>query len=141
MKRLLCLLIAAVACVSLSFALAQEPAVPKKVEPNPKTVDWKSGPIGVQPPIASGRRDLSFRQRRELGLTIANLAEIAKELKAEGEIDKDTPRSEVAAAIAVRLEAKNPAAFKGAAAIDLDSIIAFIERLLPLILKLIDLFS
>jgi hypothetical protein len=83
---------------------------------------------------------LTIRQRLKLGLTVANITEIAKTLKAEGEIDENTSHSEIAAAIAVRLATKNSDEF-AAVGLDLDTVIQFIERLLPLILKLIELFS
>jgi hypothetical protein len=89
----------------------------------------------------AARRELTLRQRREMGLTLSNLAEIAKELKAEGEIDKDTPHAEGAALIASRLESKSPKSFAGSSAFDWQAILDLIERLMPFIMRLIDLFS
>lgn len=104
-----------------------------------KTVPFVSTPE-VSAPAAGSRRVLGLRERRQLGLTVANISVALKELKAEGEIDKTSSDSEIAAAVAAKLAEKNPQSF-GAAGIDLDAIIAFIEKLLPLILKLIALFG
>lgn len=92
-------------------------------------------------PEAAGRRELTIRQRREMGLNLASLIAVAKELKSDGQIDRDTPKSEVAAAIAVRLQSKNAAAFSSVGEQGWEDILALIEQLLPLILMLIDLFT
>ncbi len=134
MKRLLCILIATVAFVSLSFAPAQEPAVPKKTEPNPKTVDWKSGPGPVQPSTeAAGRRTLSLRESRRLGITISSVRTHIKALKADGSIDANTSTAEISALVLDRISASDAKAFE---AVDLDSLLAFIEKLVELIMKL-----
>lgn len=107
---------------------AQEP---KKLEA--KVVRWVDTPAS-----ATARRELTLRERREMGLTVLNIAQVARELKQSGDIDAQTSQAEIAAAIAIKLESKNPQAF--GAGVDWDAILAFIERLLPLILKLIALF-
>jgi len=88
-----------------------------------------------------GRRELSWRERRALGLTFLNLLATARELKVAGEIDSSTLSSDMAAAIAMRMEQKSPSTFAALGPVDWDAIIAFIERLIPLIAKLIELFA
>src|SRR3990172_3574295 len=53
-----------------------------------------------------GRRELSWRERRALGLTFLNLLATARELKVAGEIDSSTLSSDMAAAIRVRMGPK-----------------------------------
>jgi hypothetical protein len=74
----------------------------------------------------------------EMGLTFPNMLRVAKQLKASGELSED---ADVAAAqIAAALAGENPKAFAGPG-IDWDAILAFIEKLLPLILQIISIFS
>lgn len=87
----------------------------------------------------SGRRELTWRDRKDMGLTVRELAPVYRELKKSGEIDDESSDGEIAAALSVKMSQKNPMAFKGN--IDWDAIIAFIEKMIPLILKLISLFS
>jgi hypothetical protein len=83
-------------------------------------------------------RGLTFAQRRELGLTIPNIARTAKRLKQAGELSEDP---DVAAAqIAAALAGENLQAFDDPS-IDWTAILAFIEKLLPLILQIISIFS
>lgn len=87
------------------------------------------------------RREFTLRERREMGLTVGNLADHYRELRNEGVIDEDSSRAEVSAALSARLDERNPQPFKGFGAVDWDSLISFIERLIPLILKLLELFN
>ncbi len=89
---------------------------------------------------AMGQRRLSLRERRELGITWANVHAKAKELYQSGEIDADMSRAEIAAMVFSQIAADNPQAFADAS-VDWDAIIAFIEAILPLILQIIGLFS
>ena len=85
---------------------------------------------------------LTVRQRRQMGLTFLGTLGAARELARRGEIHKDMDRKEISALIAEEIMATNAKAWAdNAAAIDWDAIIAFIEKLIPLILKLIELFS
>lgn len=81
---------------------------------------------------------LSIRQRRQLGITFANVMSAVRELKESGEVDASTSHSEVAGLVMDRLSKKDPQAF-GAPGLDLDAILKLIETLLPLILKLLGL--
>jgi hypothetical protein len=85
-----------------------------------------------------GRRGgLSWLQRRRLGITPLNMARVAKRLKAENEDFDEWSREEIAAAVLNELMNENPTAFADVAAIDWDGLLAFIERLLPVILQII----
>lgn len=84
-------------------------------------------------------RELKLRERIRLGLTIPNMVRKAKELRAAGTLDTENP--DIAAAqIAAAIAADNPKAY-AEPGIDWEGILAFIERLLPLILQLISIFS
>jgi hypothetical protein len=83
-------------------------------------------------------RGLTFRQRIDMGLTVPNMLRVAREMKRNGELSDD---ADVAAAqIAAALAGENPKAFADPS-IDWDAILAFIEKLLPLILQIISIFS
>lgn len=91
-------------------------------------------------PTAQGFRRLTLRERRDLGITWANVFSKTKELYKDGQISADMSRAEIAAMVFCDIAADNPKAFSDPT-VDWDSIIAFIETLLPLILTLIGLFS
>jgi hypothetical protein len=80
---------------------------------------------------------VSRRDARKLGLTIREITSIARELKAAGQLTGD--RETDAETILSKAITKNPKAFADPA-LDWDSILAFIERILPLILTIISLF-
>ena len=82
---------------------------------------------------------MTWRQRRKAGATIRNLIATAKELKLAGELEVCTD-SEAAAAIMTKLLEGN-AEVMADPQFDFDGLLAFIERLLPLILKLLELFG
>ena len=85
----------------------------------------------------AGRR-LTFAQRRKMGLTLGNCLRVARRLKQDGRLSDD---EDVAAGqIAAELAGENTAAFNEAG-VDWDSILAFIEKLLPLILQLLAIFG
>lgn len=77
-------------------------------------------------------------ERRRLGLTTANMVRAARELKTEGAWPADAKAQ--SQAILAKLIDENPDAYL-VPAIDWDGLLAFIERLIPLILKLIELFG
>lgn len=83
-------------------------------------------------------------ERRKLGLTFTNALRTARRLKAEGVLIEDDPH-EAAAQVAAAMVAENPAAFKAAAGADWESffaqLIAFFEKIMPLILQLITIFG
>ena len=81
---------------------------------------------------------INFRKRRKLGLTIPKIAVTAKALKEAGELD-GLSREEIAEAIADEIMGASPRAF-AELGVDWDSVLAFIEKLLPIILQLIAMF-
>jgi len=90
---------------------------------------------------------LGVIQRRKLGLTFRNALRVARQLNAEDQLVTDDEQI-AAAQVAARMVAENPEMFKAAAAEDdrdweefFSSLIAFIEKLMPLILQLIEIFS
>lgn len=82
---------------------------------------------------------LTPQQREAMGLTRANVRKVARQLRKEGRL-KGLSQREMAELILDVIAVDNPKAF-AAPNIDWDALIAFIEKLLPLILKLIELFS
>ena len=85
------------------------------------------------------RRGLTFRERRELGLTFRNILRVTKQLQENGELE-DLTQAEIAAEVMAVIAEENPKSF-AEASLDWDGILNFIERLLPIILKLIELFG
>ena len=79
---------------------------------------------------------LTIRQRREMGLTLVNVRRVAKGLLDSGEISRDTPREEIAAAVLESLVSENPKAFADPG-VDWDALLSFIERLLGILLPFI----
>lgn len=82
---------------------------------------------------------MNWRKRRQAGVTVRNLVKAGKELKAAGALE-GLSDSEVAAALLSKVTRGNEEVLADPS-FDWDSILSFIEKLLPLILKLIDLFS
>ena len=82
---------------------------------------------------------LTIKQRRELGLTLNNLIRVTKQLKRDKKLEGLT-HDQIAVVVAEQLVVENPKAAADAT-IDWDAIIAFIERLIPLIMKIIALFT
>ncbi len=80
-----------------------------------------------------------IRQRREMGLTIRNVKGLLDEMKADGDLEGKT-NAELAVEVLDNLLDGKPSAFKDPE-IDWDQLLAFIERLVSLILKLIGLFT
>ena len=89
------------------------------------------------------RDGLTIRERRAMGLTFRNVARVIKELDKSGEITEDTTAEEAAVVVASVLVADSPAAFQNAA-IDpdfWDKVLAFLEKLIALILQFWAIFS
>jgi len=89
---------------------------------------------GEEKKAESSDAGLTRRQRRKLGLTFRNIRKVAKELNAAGELSPD--RTVASAQVLAVLTEENPRAFEEeAAAIDWDSLLDFIERLMSIIMK------
>jgi len=78
---------------------------------------------------------ISWRQRREMGITFRNIRTKMKELKVEGRLE-DLDRSAAAALVLDELVADNPKAFADPS-LDWDSLLSFIERILAIIARFI----
>lgn len=82
---------------------------------------------------------LSFRERRRLGLTIPKMAGALKSLKEKGELEPGMDKALVAAMVFEELASENMEAY-AAVDLDLDAILAFIEKFLPILMKILDFF-
>ena len=85
------------------------------------------------------RKRLRIREARRLGLTVRNIGPIVRKIRDEPDF-ADKTHAEIAVEVAERLAEQNPDGFRDPN-LDWDAIIEFIEKLLPLILKLIEIFS
>lgn len=90
---------------------------------------------------------LGVLERRKLGLTFGNALRIARKLHREGSLVSDDSQS-AAAQVAAAMVAENPELFRTAAADGerdweefFSALIAFLEKMMPLILQLIEIFS
>jgi len=87
--------------------------------------------------------DLGLLQRRRLGLTVANVAAKVRELEKAGALTGIVAVD--AAAVAQALLNENPELYQKEAGRDwqefFDALISFLEKLIPLILKLIEIFG
>lgn len=102
---------------------------------------WWHGPIHAQSESktvsfadstetpAAGRRKLSNREARKLGVTFLSIQSALKELKASGEIDGTESNAELAAAVIDHIGSKQKAAF-AKEGLDLDALLGFIEKLI-----------
>lgn len=77
---------------------------------------------------------------RRGGLTIVNVRRVAKDLARDGVLTNDMTSGEVREVMLDALHSENPKDFGRLTAINLDAVIAFIEKLLPLIMKIIAMF-
>jgi hypothetical protein len=140
------LLVVVVVAVFFSFGvvMAADTWSPAPAEAAPVVVaaapaDAAHAPAPVKEEFL-GSGGLTFKQRRDMGLTIGGVAKAVKELKAEGLIEKGMSKSEVSAMVMERLAEQNPRAYENDG-MDWDQILDFIERLMSLIMKLMDLFN
>ena len=118
MKRLplICVL-----CLLSAAASAQEAKPP--INPPPSAATAKSAPVKIAG-LGRERRELTFRERRQLGLTIANAKATAVEVAKEGTITVETDQSITCSWVMDRLISRNPEAFNG---IDKDAVLELIE--------------
>jgi len=129
--------------------MAAEPSVPVykpvAVAPAPATPTASvlaaepNGALAASAAKLAGRRGLSRRQRREMGLTISNVRRTVREINEEEDISEMT-QEELSAKVLDRVMSENPQGYQDAA-LDFEGILAFLEGLMPLILRLIALFG
>lgn len=110
----------------------QPAPTPAPVRPAPRVV------ADSEPQSLGARRELTWRQCRQMGLTPDGMLDAARELLADGSLDAESSEAEIMSAIVLRLVDKNPTAFGDREKINWTRIMAFIEKWLPVIL---DLFS
>ncbi|MHB8953552.1 MAG: hypothetical protein ACYC4U_11330 [Pirellulaceae bacterium] len=84
---------------------------------------------------------LSRRELRRLGLTVLNVRRRARQMAIAGEITADMSHDQIRDIVMDDLCGEEPRAFQNVSAPDWDAILAFITKLLPLILQLIALFG
>lgn len=97
------------------------------------------GPTPVLEAMTLGR-GLTFKQRRELGVTFGNIRRVLAEMQSKGEIPQGATAGDLAVMVAHQLVVENPQAASDPT-LDWDALLEFIERLIPLILQIISLFS
>jgi len=100
----------------------------------------------AQAPMAKRDR-VTIRERRELGLTFRNVRRVLEDLEAEGVLERDDV-SGTAVQVLDRLVQEDPDKFITAACEGdrdwgafFESLIAFLERLLPLIIQIFGFMS
>ena len=81
------------------------------------------------------------RQMRDLGLTVLSIRHRARQMARAGDLVASMTQKQIRDAILDDLLFDDPRDFDHLGAPDWDAIIAFIEKLLPLILKIIALFG
>lgn len=113
-------------------------AVPDGTPPPSPVPAMDATPANPAHVIDASKR-LTFKQRRALGLTFRNVRVKMTEMADAGELE-GLSQSEMAAEVLNRIVADNPQAFRDPA-IDWDALLEFLERLIPIILQLISLFS
>jgi len=134
--RVLLLLMTACCLLSTASLCALEPpattwsstvTVTDTAEPQPKVMKHREG-------------GFRWRDLRKMGLKLRDVRRAYAELQAEGIVTEDMTRTEVSIVLASRLMETTPQSFQDPS-FDMDSFIAFIEALIPLIQLLISLFS
>jgi hypothetical protein len=84
---------------------------------------------------------LSRREMRRLGVTVLNVRRRARQMARDGEITEDMSGDQIRDIVIDDLMGDEPYAFQQLGAPDWDAILKFIEKLLPLILKIIAMFG
>lgn len=84
--------------------------------------------------------NIGRREMRQAGLTVLNIRRRVKEMARNGELTSDMSREQIRDTVLDDLYGANPRA-AGWVAINWDGLLAFIEKLLPLILQLIAIFG
>lgn len=97
-----------------------------------KTDNVEVGSSKVVAPVLP-RRELTLRQRRELGLTFENVKASYNSLKQAGEIDDETSSASVSVAVLSDIRSKNAERFASARDLNWETILEWIERILDLI--------
>jgi len=136
----------AVACCAGAIGVAQDPEEPEIREPGdrPAAVGWGDVKIKPQAVNVAGIRAerMSLRERRELGLTVGNVRRIVRDLHKAGEIDSQTDPATVSLMVTDRLMTENATTYSQLSPqFDWDSFLAFVEKIVELVMRIISLFS
>jgi hypothetical protein len=144
MRKLWMALVLMMVCCWSSVEAAQEdvswgnlnpPAIETTVDESGET----PAPVVNEGPRVRKMGDLTWRERRKMGLTLRNVMRVTKELGKAGELE-GVSQSEVSAMVLDKIMGENPRAFNDPS-IDFDALLDFIERLIPLIMRLIEMFG
>ena len=84
---------------------------------------------------------INRREMRRMGLTVLNVRRRARQLAIAGEITADMTQEQIRDIVIDDLMGDEPGAFRNLSAVDWDAIIAFITKLLPLILQILAIFG
>jgi len=83
---------------------------------------------------------IGFLERRRLGLTPLGVIAATRRLAKDGQISGGMSQEEICELVAMEIMIQNAAAWAEAPSIDWDAVLAFIEKLIPIIMALIALF-
>ena len=83
---------------------------------------------------------LSCLERRRLGLTPIGVIAATRRLAKDGQINGGMSSEEICELVATEIMLQNTPAWAEAPEIDWDAILAFVEKLIPIIMALIALF-
>lgn len=108
---------------------------------------WGTAPVlqPTEPTVAPELKPMKFkrntlREYRRLGATRRNIRVIIAQGQANGEVTPDMSVAAVTVYVATKLVEENPQGFQDPE-FDFDAFLDFIERLIPLLMLLIELFS
>ena len=114
---------------------AQDDEKPKAESKTVSFSDTTEAPAEEAAVAAAGRRKLSDREARRLGITFLSVRSAVKELKTSGAIDGSESHAELAAIVADHISSKKEHKAAYAAGVDWDALLAFITKLLDIIMK------
>ena len=83
---------------------------------------------------------IGFLERRRLGLTPLGVIAATRRLAKDGQINAAMDKDEICELVATEIMLQNAPAWAEAPSIDWEAILAFIEKLIPIIMALIALF-
>jgi hypothetical protein len=84
---------------------------------------------------------MNRREMRRAGLTVLNVRRRTRQLAIAGEITADMSHEQIRDIVIDDLQGDEPGVFRDFSAPDWDAIIAFITKLLPLILQILAIFG
>ena len=107
-----------------------------------KGVAWGDGNVVAVDDENVEARRVTRRQAREIGITTNRMLPVLRQIKADGRVDLDDREAVAEAVLAGMLDDSGPKlGGPKPSEVDWGAILDFIERLIPLLLKLIALFG